>query len=300
VAITWPGSIQAIIMLRTLPAAIVLSLLLQTTELSSAGAQPDLVENFEKGDLNPHLWSQARLPLQRAWIYDGDAREGANSLAIRVKGSDLDKSCNCQRIEVREAPQQRLPFGSDSWYAFSFRVEGQPPLTGSQRWVIAAWKQEAEGGPFLAQRFDEGVFHITLESGAHRVLLASTKGEVRSFAEQLQSGLLASFSFISDPELYGGKTDVTIEYGDDPKLPDPRKNWVDMLYHVRGALDGKGLVEIYANGKFIVRAKGTIGVPGPAAMRQYLRLGHNRAPMPGTSTIFFDRIRRGTSRADVE
>jgi hypothetical protein len=35
-------------------------------------------------------------------------------------------------------------------------------------------------------------------------------------------------------------------------------------------------------------------------MRQYLRLGHNRAPMPGTSTIFFDRIRRGTSRADVE
>ena len=35
-------------MLRTLLAAIVLSLLLQTTELSPAGAQPDLVENFEK------------------------------------------------------------------------------------------------------------------------------------------------------------------------------------------------------------------------------------------------------------
>jgi hypothetical protein len=286
-------------MLRTLLAAVFLSLL-QTTELSSAGAQPNLVENFEKGDLNPHLWSRARLPLQRAWIHGGDAREGTNSLAIRVKGSDLDKTCNCQRIEVREAPQQRLPFGSDSWYAFSFRVEGQPPLTGSQRWIIAAWKQEAEGGPFLAQRFDEGVFHITLESGANRVLLASAKGEVRSFAEQLQSGLLASFSFISDPELYGGKTDVTIEYGDDPVLPDPRKDWVDMLYHIRGGLDGKGLVEIYANGKFIVRARGTIGVPGPAAMRQYLRLGHNRAPMPGTSTIFFDRIRRGTSRADVE
>ena len=154
--------------------------------------------------------------------------------------------------------------------------------------------------PFLAQRFDEGVFHITLESGAHRVLLAASKGEVRSFAEQLQSGLLASFSFISDPELYGGTNDVAVEYGDDPTLPDPRKNWVDMMYHVRGGFDGKGLVEIYANGKFIVRAKGTIGVPGPAAMRQYLRLGHNRAPMPGTSTIFFDRIRRGTSRADVE
>jgi polysaccharide lyase-like protein len=285
-------------MLRTLVAAVLLSLL-QTAELSSAGAQPDLVENFEKADLNPHLWSKARLPLQRAWIHAGDAREGASSLAIRVKGSDLDKSCSCQRIEVREAPEQRLPFGSDSWYSFSFKVEGQPPLTGSQRWIIAAWKQEAEGGPFLAQRFDEGVFHITLESGARRVLLASTKGEVRSFAERLQSGLLAPFTFVSDPELYG-KTDLAIEYGDDPELPDPRKNWVDMIYHVKGGLDGNGLVEIYANGKFIVRARGTIGVPGPAAMRQYLRLGHNRAPMPGTSTVYFDRIRRGTSRADVE
>ena len=283
-------------MLRTLVAAVLLSL---TADVSSAGAQPDLVENFEKADLNPHLWSKARLPLQRAWIYAGDSREGASSLAIRVKGSDLDKNCSCQRIEVREAPEQRLPFGSDSWYSFSFKVEGQPPLTGSQRWIIAAWKQEAEGGPFLAQRFDEGVFHITLESGARRVLLASTKGEVRSFAERLQSGLLAPFTFVSDPELYG-KTDLAIEYGDDPVLPDPRKDWVDMIYHVKGGLDGNGLVEIFANGKFIVRARGTIGVPGPAAMRQYLRLGHNRAPMPGTSTVYFDRIRRGTSRADVE
>ena len=86
-------------MLRTLVAAVLLSL---TADVSSAGAQPDLVENFEKADLNPHLWSKARLPLQRAWIHAGDSREGASSLAIRVKGSDLDKNCSCQRIEVRE------------------------------------------------------------------------------------------------------------------------------------------------------------------------------------------------------
>ena len=274
--------VQAIDMLRV-PLIAAMSLL-AIAGLATAAAQPDLVDNFEKGDLNPSLWSRARLPVQRAWIQSGGAREGSNSLAIRVKGSDLDKTCGCQRIEIREAPQRRLPFGSDSWYAFSFRVEGQPSLAGSQRWVIVAWKQEAEGGPFLAQRFDEGVFHITLESGSHRVLLATSKGEVRSFAERLQSGLMAPFSFVSDPELYSGATDLTIEYGDNPVLPDPRKEWVDMLYHVKGGLDGNGLVEVYANGKFIVRAKGTIGVPGPAAMRQYLRLGHNRSPMPGTST----------------
>src|SRR5690242_19873711 len=70
---------RRLLMLRTVLAGVVLALL-QTTELSSAGAQPDLVENFETGDLNPHLWSKARLPGERAWIHQGDAREGASSL----------------------------------------------------------------------------------------------------------------------------------------------------------------------------------------------------------------------------
>jgi hypothetical protein len=33
---------------------------------------------------------------------------------------------------------------------------------------------------------------------------------------------------------------------------------------------------------------------------QYFRFGHNRAPMPGTSTIHIDRFRRGSSKAEVE
>jgi hypothetical protein len=187
------------------------------------------------------------------------------------------------------AAPMRLPFGSDSWYSFSFKVEGQPPLTGSQRWIIAAWKQEAEGGPFLAQRFDEGVFHITLESGARRVLLASTKGEVRSFAERLQSGLLAPFTFVSDPE----REDRSChEYGETGAAR-PSKNWVDMVF-LQGGLDGNGLVEIYANGVHRPRW-GTIGA-GPGCHAAISEARHNRAPMPGTSTVYFDRIRRGTSQ----
>jgi hypothetical protein len=61
-----------------------------------------------------------------------------------------------------------------------------------------------------------------------------------------------------------------------------------------------GIIEIYANGRFIARATGTIGVFGAEDPTQYFRFGHNRAPMPGTATIYIDRFRRGASKMDVE
>jgi hypothetical protein len=262
-----------------------------------AAADTDFADAFDEARIDQTRWSFTRLPAERAWLYSDD---GKRVLAIRVKGTDYDKACACQRIELREAERYRIPFGEERWYAFSFRMEGQPPASGSQRWVTAAWKQDAEGSPFLAQRFDQGVFHITLESGATRVLLATARIAARSFPQLLRDGLGSTIAFISDQNLYAGAADVTVEYGDDPILPDPRKGYVDMLYRVKGGLNGDGLVEIWANGKFIVRARGTIGVPSAPGAKQYLKLGHNRSPMPGTSTIYFDDVRRGASREDVE
>lgn len=267
---------------------------LLTATPAIAGA--DFADDFNENRIDQARWSSARLPAQRAWL---SADGGRRALAIRVKGDDYDKACACQRIELREAERHRVAFGEERWYGFSFRVEGQPPASGSQRWVIAAWKQEADGSPFLAQRFDQGVFHITLESGATRVLLATARIAARSFPQLLRDGLGSTIAFISDQNLYSGTTDVTLEYGDDPILPDPRNGYVDMLYRVKGGLNGDGVVEVWANGKFIVRATGTIGVPSRPGARQYLKLGHNRSPMPGTSTVYFDDVRRGASREDA-
>ena len=67
-----------------------------------------------------------------------------------------------------------------------------------------------------------------------------------------------------------------------------------------GGLDGSGEVEVHANGRHIVTATGTIGVEVPEATgAQYFRLGHNRAAMPGTATLFVDRFRRASSRAGL-
>ncbi|MFO1090161.1 MAG: heparin lyase I family protein [Hyphomicrobiales bacterium] len=267
----------------------------------AASAAPDYDDTFEEGVIDQSLWSTARLPPERAWIFKGDARTGEETLAIRVKGTDYDKDCECQRVELREADKVRVPFGEERWYAFSFRMEGQPPANGDQRWVITAWKQDVqEGSPFLAQRFDQGVFHITLESLDTRVLLATSKIPAKSFPQLLKDGLGKTLGFVSDQERYAGQTDVKLEYGPDPILPDPRLGWVDMVYRVKGDLHGNGVVEVFANDKFIVRATGTIGVAAPEPVKEYLKLGHNRSPMPGTSTIFFDNVRRGATRADVE
>jgi hypothetical protein len=265
-----------------------------------AHSQLSIVEDFEDEPIDETVWSLYRMGERHHWIDRRVVRQGEGALAIRIRGSDFDPVCECQISEIREAPEQRLNFGDDAWYAFSFRIDGRSPVTGDQRWQIGGWKQETDGSPFLAQRFDNGVFHVTLESGDSRVLVATSAGEAESFFAQLRNDILSRFAFVSEASKYDGRDDVSIEYGPDPILPDPRLGWVDMVYRVKGGLAGDGIVEVWANGSFIARATGTIGVLDAADPTQYFRFGHNRAPMPGTATIHIDRFSRGSSKAEVE
>jgi len=257
-------------------------------------------DGFEKGPLDSSFWSLYRMGERRHWIERHVVHRGKGALAIRVKGSDYDADCQCQISEIRERRSARLNFGSDVWYGFSFRIEGFGGMTGSTRWQIGGWKQEADGSPFVAQRFDDEVFHITLESATSRVLVAAAAGDSQGFFAAVKTGLIKSMGFVSEPEKYDGKDEVTLSYGTDPILPDPRKGWVDMIYHIKGGLDGDGLVEVFANGGFIARATGTIGLRNAGGPTQYFRFGHNRAPMPGTATLYLDNFRRGSSRAEVD
>jgi hypothetical protein len=257
-------------------------------------------DGFETAPIDTAFWSLFRMRDRRHWVDRHVLHRGKGALAIRVLGSDYEAGCECQLSEVREAPAARLPFGSDVWYGFSFRIEGQAAMTGSSRWQIGGWKQESNGSPFLAQRFDNGVFHITLESGTSRVFVATAAGDPQSFFEAVKTGLVKSMGFVAEPEKYDGRDDVSIEYGENPILPDPRQGWVHMAYHIKGGLSADGLVEVYANGRFIARATGTIGLKDAAGPTQYFKFGHNRAPMPGSATIYLDNFHRGTSREAVD
>jgi len=263
-------------------------------------ATPTISDDFENKPINTTIWSLRHMPERRYWFDKTHKRSGKKSLAIRVKGYDLDKRCNCQVSEIRERTDQRTNFGDEVWYSFSFLVKGRGGSTNDTRWQIASWKQETDGSPFLAQRFDNGIFHITIESGKSRVLIATADGKPESFISKMSKGLMSQFGFLSQKEKYDGDDDITLAYGEYPILPNPQKGWVDMMYHIKGGLKEDGFVEIFANGHFVARASGTIGVKDFSGPTQYFRFGHNRAAMPGTATIYFDNFRRGDKRIDVE
>jgi hypothetical protein len=149
--------------------------------------------------------------------------------------------------------------------------------------VLGQWKQTNGESPYLAQRFDNGVFHITVQDGSCRKLIAASPGNTGEMPEGLLGGCHA---------------DITVEPapGTNP-LPDPFESWVDMIYRVRGGLDGKGIIEVWANGQFIARATGSIG--HEEGDEDYFKFGIYRRCTPGEVVAHFDNFRRGPTRQSV-
>jgi hypothetical protein len=259
-----------------------------------------MADSFEGPTLDTEKWSTIQLLPSRSRFEPIDEAGGPRAYALTVGPDDRGCGEDCQRNEIRESSRYRTVFGEECWYAFRFRIEGDAPALGSQRWVIGQWKQQNGYSPFLAQRFDNGVFHITVESGEQRVLLAKAEGDPQQVARALIGGDLSTFRFLDDKYRFAGKRQLALEIGDDPILPDPKNHWVEMMYRVRGGFDGSGVVEVWADRRFIVRATGPIGAEGAEGPGQYFKFGQYRTLMTGTSTIWIDDFRRGPRREDVE
>jgi hypothetical protein len=275
-------------------------LLWLTAAASQALACTPMADSFEGPKLDTDKWSTIQLLPGRSRFEPIDEITGPRALALSIGPGDGGCGNDCQRNEIRESSDYRTRFGDECWYAFRFRIEGDIPAIGSRRWVIGQWKQQNGYSPFLAQRFDNGVFHITVESGQQRVLLAKAEGDPEQVARALIGGDLSAFRFLTEKYRFLGKRQLALDLGDDPILPNPKNNWVEMMYRVRGGYDGSGVVEIWANHRFIVRATGPIGAQGAAGPTQYFKFGQYRTLMPGSSTIWIENFRRGPTRQDVE
>ena len=282
-------------------------------------------------------------PAERFIVQGEKAAEGEKALAVTLRKGDLLWSKSKHKHEIRIANELRCRFGREMWYSFSFRVEGDYPRAGSTRWVVGQWKEENKASPFLAQRFDNGVFHITVQSNDQREVIAAAPGDYdakfpfysASFRESLKEGPfpetrddyagrvgkfgpdaidrpafrraieeqdLDKFPFIADRPDYRRIDGIQATPSDDPVLPDPAEDWVHMRYHVKGGRDGTGLIEVWANGRFIVRVRGKIGSDAFDGPTQYFKFGHYRdiEGAFGWSTAYLDRFKRGTKREDVD
>jgi polysaccharide lyase-like protein len=167
-----------------------------------------------------------------------------------------------QRQELRfQKPYQHE---ADKPYLYSFRFRMPAHIEDrkhSIRWVIAQWKQEplndsykgqfekGEGpSPFLAQRFDDGVLHVTVQDEYCRCKVASAPNPDGSQAVWKDGP--AQYCEWTKPAGEGRRcqADLQVKYGAKPILPSALGEWVEMSYRVEASRSGKAFIEVYANG----------------------------------------------------
>ena len=122
-------------------------------------------DSFEGHVLDPNRWTQRQINPKRLDFSKGST-EGKQSVAITTRTGDCEAPCPAccpiQRAEIRQAGPLRPLATEEFWQSFSFRVADKIPDNGSNRTVIGQWKAPNDDSPFLAQRYDNGVFHITI------------------------------------------------------------------------------------------------------------------------------------------
>jgi len=214
-----------------------------------------------------------------------------------------------QRNEVRLRKEYRHPIDEEYWYGLSFRLDGDIPTSGSTRWVIGQWKQTDGSSPILAQRFDNGVFHITVQDGHCRCRIAKARGDPNLEAAPLAANPLHC---VWTPDTImknrGGDlkegdacaTGLILTHGEVFVLPDPKADWVHMIYAIRGGRDGNGKIEIYANGRFVARVTGPVGYDNWRGQKVKFKIGMYRDFMSGTAHLHVDRFWFGRDPAQYE
>lgn len=202
-----------------------------------------------------------------------------------------------QRQELR--PQSLHAHSMTIPYRYSIRFR-MPDVIEDQknsiRWVISQWKHEpisaayekefGEGwgpSPFLAQRFDNGVLHVTIQDEHCRCMVASAP--LPNGSNLVWKDGPAQYCISTrpeDPPNFACVADLQVEYGPDPVLTSPRGRWVEMTYRVEAGRLGRAMVEIHQGDEFIVRVTGKIGYavdPGQDSVIKF-KFGPYRDYMP--------------------
>ncbi|HEX6633960.1 MAG TPA: heparin lyase I family protein [Usitatibacter sp.] len=127
----------------------------------------------------------------------------------------------------------------------------------------------------------------------------SVLGEVMDFHHHADGGQ-ANFNVVAVRDhlrLHGFYGDVKrpgeykVELG-----PIHRDTWYDFVYHVKWTSHGNGFFEAWLNGRQVLAHEGPTLYPGISC---YFKLANYHAPTGRPSSIVFDRVVRGTSRAAV-
>lgn len=253
-------------------------------------------------------------------VFQSDVkREGTGALKLSVTPLCSADSEGCsERAEIWEKTALRVPYDQGVWFGFSVKF-ADPIPQNDHRYLIAQWKREigpdAEGdfSPFLALRLDNGKLFATIESnyqdgsaaeakdGALSCPTGSTSTWLRPETNQMRSLVASDASWSpEDGKGFASCTDklVLTEHGN--PLPAPDSGWIDFAIYSKPGPDGTGHIEIFANGQWIVTAKGYIGHNDRGlGENQYFKFGPYRAAGEGEWTLYYDDFRRSPDCIDV-
>jgi Polysaccharide lyase len=281
-----------------------------------------LVDGFEGTDFAPEggLYYKKNYEQSAGSVefQDKVVKSGKRALRLSVKPlcSKSEPLCS-ERAEVWERPKLRVPYEKGVWFGFAVKFE-QPLPQDDHRYLIAQWKREIDAGaegdfsPFLAFRYNEGKFFVTVETNlvpgrevekgkrAH-----CDNGET---AVWLRPDTNQTRALIAHDKNYGPQngdefsacTDkITVIDRGNP-LPAPDTGWIDFAVYSKPGPEGTGHIELFANDKWIVTVKGRIGHNDKGlGENQYFKFGPYRAGGPGVWALYYDDFRRSAHCADV-
>ena len=103
-----------------------------------------------------------------------------------------------------------------------------------------------------------------------------------------------------DARLFKAHTDRITVFDRGNGLPAPQSGWIDFAVMTRPGPNGTGHIELFANGRPIVTAKGYIGHNDRGlGENQYFKFGPYRAAGEGEWTLYYDDFRRSPDCIDV-
>ena len=215
-----------------------------------------------------------------------------------------------QKNELRLWMEDWPEASAGYWFSIRFKIEGDIDRCGSMRWVggqFKAWGKDES--PFVAQRFDNGVFHVTIE-GPHptehrveRVIVAKAPGQpdLGSGLQPCEEGEVCSETVTCDmstgvpwPDGCGFSGRVTPLGGTLPSIDGGR--WIQMDYYLRVAgtcdpshpADCDRMLEVWADGKPVVRVEGRFGVDEANTGPLNFKVGVYRDLQAGTAGLVVD------------
>jgi hypothetical protein len=225
----------------------------------------------------------------------------------RAKAAGEDNEC-IQRQELRTQEAHLHDISRPYLYSMRFRMPSViEDRTNSIRWVIAQWKHEPVSeryarefkddwgpSPFLAQRLDDGVLHVTVQDEHCRCMVASAPNASGASVEWKNGK--PNYCLSTRPNAPANATcepDLNLEYGTNPVLSSPIGQWVEMTYRVEANRSKTSRIEVYQDGRFIVRVIGKLGydVDGEQTSFVKFKFGQYRDYMPYVHAMDVDWVR---------